>query len=282
MLKPLFWMFKEKDFVKHFFILFFVEIFFLIAGITVFYTLVKFFGTDNNFALLVMLAVIFIIPFLFMQGYFWELTENVINREIDITTASVYNGKINQNNIIKLPKIEFFQMIWRGIASIVASLIFFIPIAYALTCYSKTGLDPSQTLNYTKEQVSLIFTIFISCFIPALLYNYASRNSVFAMLNIPKAVFIMGNYTWSYIKNTFLFILFSAAYSYIMGLLLYLFNTGIDFNNITAIEKQVSSINTENIILPLILTVIITFVFRIYFIYVNSYLLGTIAPRQEY
>lgn len=283
MLKPLFWMFKEKDFKKHFCILLLIELLFFVFGIIALCVLLPM-NLDRQIGVIVSLMVMFLIPFLFIQGYFWELTECVINREIDLTASNIYDGKINNNIKIKLPKINVLRMLWRGIASIVASIILFVPAVSILIWFSTTGCEAYRLYDVGQDLIlylSQFIMLFIVLFVPALLYNYAKKDSVFAMLNLPSAVYIMGNYTWQYVKNTALFVLLSFVYSYILSFLAKFLNVEISINLVLS-GRQTMSVNAENLILSTVLLLLVSFVFRVYFVYVNAYLLGTIAPRQEY
>ena len=107
-------------------------------------------------------------------------------------------------------------------------------------------------------------------FIPALLWNYAARDSVFAVWNIRKAVHIMGNYTGKYIWNTLLYVLFYVVTSVLLSLIA----TALGIRDIA---NQMSMLN----IIKLLVYLTISYLQYLYSLYVYAYLLGTIAPPAE-
>lgn len=265
MLEPFIWMFKTNNFKKHFLYLFFSFIKFILAAIILAascYFLIKNIFIQNIFYLLCF--ILFMLPFLLVQGYFWELTECIISRDLDIRATNVYNGKIKSVFNIELPEINSRKFIWRGIASIVASILMVIP--FVLLMFS--GGIAANLSGIPPESLGVLY-IFIMAFIPALLWNYSSRNSVFAVWNIRKAIYLMGNYTGKYIFNIILFIIFYTADYFILIFLAEILdlNKTIDINNI-------------NVIKVLIWT-IVAYIKYFYSLYVYAYLLGTIAPSGE-
>ena len=265
MLEPFIWMFKTQNFKKHFLYLLFSFAAFMITAILLFFC-VTFFLKDifiqNIFYLLSF--ILFILPLLLVQGYFWELTESIISRDWDIKAASIYNGKIKSIFSIELPEINSLKFIWRGIASIVASILMVIP--FALLMFS--GGIATNLSGLPPESLGFLY-IFIMAFIPALLWNYASRNSVFAVWNIRKAIYLMGNYTGKYIFNIILFIIFYTVDYFILFFLAEVL--GI---------KTITELNSINAIKVLIWTVV-AYIKYFYTLYVYAYLLGTIAPSGE-
>ena len=141
---------------------------------------------------------LFLIPNLLPIGYFWELTEKIINRESDIQANSVYNGKIKKTYKFELPEFGIAKFIWHGFASIIANTIMVIP--YMLLLF----LGIKNNSFCTFPQILVISLILFAILIPALLWNYAKQNSVFAVLNIPKAVNIIGNHLFRYLKTIIL------------------------------------------------------------------------------
>ena len=284
MIESLIWMFKTKKFKNHFLFLLSFEIILFLLGLLLILLAVPFRNTFFASALIILSIVCFIVSFLFLQGYFWELTEAVIKRDTDIDATTHYNGKIKVINIIKLPELKFKRLIWRGIASIVASVILFIPVIYILLGLSITAVDTIKLLNMNTQQTILMYkylVLFICMFIPALLYNYASKDSVFAVLNLPHAIYLIGNYTWRYFKNTFLFLIFLFSYAFLMNMITTSF--GLNFSTASAeTGHNILSISGANILFSGIILLFFTLIFRIYFIYVNAYLLGTIAPKEEW
>ena len=284
MIESLIWMFKTKKFKNHFLFLLSFEVILFLFGLLLILLAVPFRNTFFASALIILSIVCFIVSFLFLQGYFWELTEAVIKRDTDIDATTHYNGKIKVINIIKLPELKFKRLIWRGIASIVASVILFIPVIYILLGLSITAVDTIKLLNMNTQQTILMYkylVLFICMFIPALLYNYASKDSVFAVLNLPHAIYLIGNYTWRYFKNTFLFLIFLFSYAFLMNMITTSF--GLNFSTASAeTGHNILSISGANILFSGIILLFFTLIFRIYFIYVNAYLLGTIAPKEEW
>ena len=284
MIESLIWMFKTKKFKNHFLFLLSFEVILFLLGLLLILLAVPFRNTFFASALIILSIVCFIVSFLFLQGYFWELTEAVIKRDTDIDATTHYNGKIKVINIIKLPELKFKRLIWRGIASIVASVILFIPVIYILLGLSITAVDTIKLLNMNTQQTILMYkylVLFICMFIPALLYNYASKDSVFAVLNLPHAIYLIGNYTWRYFKNTFLFLIFLFSYAFLMNMITTSF--GLNFSTASAeTGHNILSISGANILFSGIILLFFTLIFRIYFIYVNAYLLGTIAPKEEW
>ena len=113
---------------------------------------------------------------------------------------------------------------------------------------------------------------------PALLHNYAYRDSVFAVLNLRKAVYLMGNYPFRYLWNTFLIFIFSLISAVILNFL----------SNISGFSSNISNVNLSHVIanIHVIITfaiiMLVTIFWRIYPLFVNAYLLGTIAPKEEF
>ena len=209
--------------------------------------------------------IIFAIPFLLVQGYFWELTECIISRNWDIKASNIYNGKIKNVFNVELPEINTLRFIWRGIASIVATTLMFLP--FGLMIFS--GALAVGISDLPRESFIFLY-LFIISFIPALLWNYASTNSVFAVWNIRKAIYLMGNYTGKYILNIILFILFYTIDYALLFLASILLGLNINSTDITSTK-----------IVLFIIWVTFAYVKYFYSLYVYAYLLGTIAPPHE-
>ena len=262
MLEAFVWMFRDKQFKSHYIYLFSKFIFFEIAA------LVLFFVTDPlklfvNIQFVNLIAIILaVFPFLCIQGYFWEMTENVIAREFDIKSANIYNGKIKQIYVIELPELRFFKLVWRGIASIFATFLLLFPFIYMIY---KEIIKPDML----PLSMQVLLYLFWAFFIPALLWNYAHRDSVVAVWNIRKAIYLMGNYTGKYIFNIILFIIFYTVDYFILFFLAEVL--GI---------KTITELNSINAIKVLIWTVV-AYIKYFYTLYVYAYLLGTIAPSEE-
>ena len=264
MFEPFVWMFKTEGFEKHFLYLFFMYIkFFVPAIICLVIGLVSMHNPIFMASFFGLSILLFIAPLLCIQGYFWELTQNIISRAWDISAANVYNGKIKEIYRVELPEIKTTRFIWRGIASGVATVMMLLPFALLVT--SGTFLAAFSSLPITT---ALLLYVFLCAFIPALLWNYAVRDSVFAVWNIRKAIYIMGNYTGKYIWNTLLFIIF------------YL----VDYALIAAIAFILGLNNIEPGFwsgIRLLIFYIFSYIQYLYCIYVYAYLLGTIAPPHE-
>lgn len=275
MFEAFIWMFKAENLKKHllYFLLTYCS-FFLAAMIfsVAAYFLQKYF----IFSILCYLiaALLFIAPSLCIQGYFWELTSNIISRDVDIKAANVYNGKIKQVFKIELPTLNTCKFIWRGIASIVATILMFLPFVMLVVTTYFTGvfLLPMVNIgNYESTYLTsyLFLYLFLSSFIPALLWNYARQDSVVAVWNIRKAIFIMGNYTGKYIWNTLLFIVFYVLnYAVIAGI-------GFLLRVYDGLALDVTAV------IRILLFYLLSMAVYFYSLYVYAYLLGTIAPPAE-
>lgn len=219
--------------------------------------------------------LLFIAPFLCIQGYFWELTSQIISREWDLTGASVYNGKMKQVYKIELPDINTKKFIWRGFASVVANIIMCWPLFAVFTLstslgiagvmYLGTNIFEMQSYSTAIMGASLLY-VFLA---PALLWNYAKQDSVFAVLNFRKAIFVAGNYTGKYLLNCILYAIFNALPSY---LIIFLF---------TLLQIQNPDFSNPLYFINLLIFGVVVYITYIYCVFVNAYLLGTIAPPCE-
>jgi len=284
--EPLIWMFKVKDFKKHFIFLLFIGLIFLGIALLVPFIALLIKEENNlyyNLILHLVQIILLFIPALCFTGYFWSLTDSIINRDNDIIASNIYNGRIKTIKKISLPELKFFTFIWRGIASIFATILFCLPCYLIYTKIISNMQKISDFWQWGSNVPNLfmmILIVFISTFIPALLWNYARRNSVTAVLNIPKAVYIMGNYTKKYIVNTFLFILLSVIYAVILNEVVTLTGAGITFS-ISTNGVLRYSVSGDNIILSFVIFNVVNYIISIYWLFVNAFLLGTIAPPTE-
>lgn len=272
MFKPFSWMFKTENFKKRFWQLFITFICFYTLSIVVYYGK-DFFAVDladKQFTNIVSI-ILYLTAFLIPQGYFWELTSNIISRKVDIVASNVYSGKIKQCDIIELPEFKIKDLFWRGIASIVASFITFAPFILLMHSISFTEVFELPILNIEILKniyfACLLFLIivFLIC-LPGLLWNYSYRNSIVAGLNIFKAIYLLETYPLKYITNTLTFIVFYIVNCSILIKLDYL----ILSNNLLQ----------ETYIVFLGLNIVIQLLY-IYSLHVYAYLLGTIAPPSE-
>ena len=264
MFEPFIWMFKNTDFKQHFVYLFFIYIKFFVLALICYLIGFVFFHNPILIPVFAILAILFFVaPGFCIQGYFWELTENIISRDWDIKAANVYNGKIKEIYRISLPELNTVRFIWRGFASVVATILMVVPFGLLIT--SGTFLS---TVCAMSIPAALLLYIFLCTFIPALLWNYAAKDSVFAVWNIRKAVYIMGNYTGKYIWNTILFIIFYLFDYVLLAFITYL----LKLNNI-----DLSLLSWVKAFILLLLG----YAQYIYCVYVYAYLLGTITPPHE-
>jgi len=106
-----------------------------------------------------------------------------------------------------------------------------------------------------------------------LLWNYAKSNSVFAVWNIRKAVYLLGTYTGKYLLNSFIFALF------------YILNCAIVYAvNVFLIAIGVLSLSLNNfsgLIMCFIVSNLTAVVLYLYSLHVYAYLLATITPVSE-
>ena len=276
MIEPFIWMFKTENFKKHFFYLFFTYIKFYALAIIVYIlsvVLPKNVFFVNNYCY-ILISILLVLPILCAKGYFWNLTENAISRDWDIKAASVYSGKIQNVYKINLPEINTLRFIWRGIASIVANIIMNFPwfglmlISGVLGVFGLKFLGTDMLSASSYYLATVLASLLYWFLVPAFLWNYAKTDSVVAVLNLRKAVYIAGNYTGKYILNGGLF--------GGMNSLLYMLASFLLFG-------YISSIKFWNPILfvGLLLASAFYCLFYIYTMFVNAYLLGTIAPPHE-
>ncbi len=280
MIKPLIWMFKTENFREHYWKLFKNYVIFVLLAFAIMVLSVGFKDYQLiSYSLLCLSCVIFIIPFLMCQGYFWELTDEIISRDYDITASEVYNGKISQIFKITLPRWDLKRFIWRGVASIVATMILFVPMIAMFVFGAILGTIPAYevysipifsiySFNITPMILLCLMTYLI---IPALLWNYAKRNSIIAVLNLRAGIYLMGNYAGRYFFNSFCFIVYYFIDYLIMALLVKLFFG----NGILAAQDN---------ILGLILFGAFSLIWvlkYLYTIFVSAYLLGTISDPGD-
>lgn len=260
MLEPFLWMFSIKDFKKHFLYMFFFGLISYIIG----YAMIILPPFGGLIIINQVLAFIFLIlPTFYTTGYFWNLTEEIINRDWDIILHNIYDGIIKEYYEIALPELNLGKNIWRGIASTVAMILLSLPFIFIIA----TG-TLFNALASLPPVASLVIPIFLTLFIPALLWNYAHRNSVVAVWNIRKAIYLMGNYPLKYILNTIIFVIIYATNGFIDYLAQQFLRTALT--------------NFDPVGLTLSALVIFLMVLKyLYFIYVYAYLLGTIAPTSE-
>ena len=288
LIEPFIWMFSVKNFKHHFvYLLLFAAICWSLAAVLFMFT-DGFFTTSNlalNIIIIVALVALIVAPILCLTGYFWCLTDNIIDRDLEAKLNSVYNGKMaNLKNVITLPDWDIPRFVWRGIASIFASIIMYIPFTLLmfLVVFNLSLLAAVYNLNPMQVIIATyIFVLLFSLLVPGLLWNYARRDSVVAVLNIPKAIYLMESYPGKYFFNSFLIVLFSFARSFAMRAIIIALGFGAAIATTSAPTSFTDLINSAFITVYIALF-IIGYVIDTYWIFVNAYLLGTIAPPSEY
>lgn len=269
MFEAFYWIFKTEG-VKQ-------QIFYLLGrtGILIaLYLIIIALSFLNPILLIVNPILLFIFGLLICflwSGYYWELTEQIIGRDFDVVASTVYDGRIKNKYNIELPELSFKKFIWRGFASFIATLILIVPyvLLIAAGIYSIKIGSENALLGNIRSYLPIVAAIALSIFLfPALMWNYAVRNSIIAVLNIRKAIFIIGNYTGKYLWNVFL-----------------MFALNILINGIFLIAENsflaIGYFNTNLAKVFLIFVVLVHFITVIYQMFVNAYLLGTITPPAE-
>ena len=274
MFEPFIWMFKLPDFKIHFLKLFVVTVILSVQAIILFFPLMMLFSTANSFfvfAIYTIIAVfVFCAPILFIQGYYWELTSQIIDRSSDIISTSIYAKKVREINKITLPEWDVRRYIWRGFASIIATLIMLIP--WIAVIYLNISQISRNNMNPAIGVPLICFAFLFYLLVPGLLWNYAKRDSILAPLNIPKAIYLFGNYTGKYILN--IIIMF---FVYVFDIVLtYILNNIFGFSQmITGITGIKALLFSLSIIIPYLIFMLVKW---LYLIHIHAYLIGTITP----
>ncbi|MBR6127163.1 hypothetical protein IKQ21_05710 [bacterium] len=254
--------------------LFVVSVILAIQAIILIFPLMALFSTANSFftfAIYTIIAIfVFCAPILFIQGYYWELTSQIIDRSSDIISTNIYAKKVREINKITLPEWDVRKYIWRGFASIIATSIMLIPWL-AVIC-----LNISQISLYNMNpaiRVPLIcFAFLFYLLVPGLLWNYAKRDSILAPLNIPKAIYLFGTYTGKYILN--IVIMF---FVYVLDIIItYILDAVFRFSQIiTGITDTKALLFSLLIIIPYLILMLVKW---LYLVHIHAYLIGTITP----
>ena len=273
MLEPLIWMFKTKDFGKRFIQLFFTNVLTMLLFVLILLNIFFNINVDFQSIPVLMLAaiIVFIVGSFIIQGYFWELAGNVISRDWDISASSVYSGKINEKYIIKLPEFKPLRLCWRGFASIVATILMFLPFALLVISTSCTNvfIMPIECIEQYNSLYKICYDILYFMFLlalPALLWNYAKQNSIFAVWSVQKFVYLLDSYTAKYFINSIYFIIFYA----INCVVLFAVHYGM----------LILGFTTESYIPQIVAGLFASFLY-LYNLHVYAYLLGTITPVTE-
>lgn len=287
MLEAFVWMFKTKDFKQHYLKLFITAVILLVIGLAIDFACINYASSCDKTKLVPMVAsivlgcVLVLLPIYLIQGYFWEMVSNIIDRTDGFSASSVYDGKVKRLFQAELPEWNIPKFVWRGFASIVATIILYVPwtILFLLPFILNTGaiMDATNPMELftgiTSIGLPLILLGILSIFIvPGLLWNYASQNSVFSMLNIFKAIYLFGNYTMRYFVNGIKFFIFYIADMLLSKCLVLILG-------IQSIKTN-ADFNVLSITLLVIFGIIMTLKY-LYKIYVYAYLLGTLTPSTE-
>lgn len=265
------WMFKNEDFWKQVFYLIRVSVFAILLAAAIIAG--GFFIKDSYpivyiLSIIATIVILALIP-LFYQGYFWELTMSITERKTDTSAPNIYKKwSIKEIVTVELPELSTKKFVWRGISSIVATILLIYPIAilFGISLFSmKTGFN----LNIETMIATYGFAfLFISFFIPALLWNYAVRDSVIAVWNLPKAIHIIGCYTVKYLWNVALLLFVCVAHNFFLII-------------VSKVLEQAAMTNDFMNLAALIIYGIIYYAVYVYMIFVNAYLIGTVAPPSE-
>ena len=268
MLEAFTYMFKIDGAKKHW--LFFISLFLFSSVLSYSFILIfknEIFNSLFSFVILFLAIIIFVIPGLILNGYFWNLTDNIVYRDHDVDASLVYDGKIKNINIITLPDLNIRRHIWRSLASLVAMFIMFLPFLLIILLSAGvsvlSGGFKDFALLYASGYVGLIILMLL--LLPSLMWNYAKQDSIFAGLNIIKAIHIIGNYPLVYIRNVVLIVIVN-----ILGSII-LYNLSL-------------ALGVSDTVVPRVSEAVYYFyslVQGLYIIYVHAFLLGTLAPTNE-
>lgn len=259
------WIFKKENFKKHYILLLVLNIFSVLPVILLLTGILK---SLIGACIALLFALLSALP---LCGYYWKLVENIIDADTDISANNICNGKIKTCLKIDLPELSFFKLLWRGIASLVANILLiavYMLIVFSLgflAGFSGTHLNQFFTLLAPIQMFAIgMGVLMFYLFIPALFWNYAKNNSVFAILNIRKAIYIAGNYPGRYIGK-----MFQMLFVYLVNVLI-LFLIGFPFASL--INTKVCNIIQYIVAIP----------FGVYFMFVYAYILGTLVPSEEF
>jgi len=266
------WMFKKENFKKHFLYLTILTPVLYVSGFVVAFLgfMNGGYATTEGIIMLGCAILLMAAGSCLPSGYFYDMTEKIIDRETRYTASNVYDGKGPKSYFVfDLPDFNLFKHVWRGIASIVATTLMVLPYII-LMCFTIFANLLAGTLCHFNPLVMIGAYIFYCLFFPALLWNYARTNSVFAVLNIFKAVNIIGNYTFAYIWRVLVFIIIF-AFNYVLDRLIVV---------ISGLSSETADFSLVNIVI-LLLVFSVIWLKNLYFWFVYAYLLGTLAPSEE-
>ena len=257
MFEPFIWMFKAENFNKRVLQLFLSMLLLIIIAL-VLYAVSAFLINDFyiKYTLLILAAIFYISSSLVVQG------------DVDIVANNIYSGKIKSVFVISLPEFKPAKFIWRGFASIIASIMMVLPYALLVFSTAFTGVFtlPMLEIGNFHSIYAICYNllyVFFFAFLPAMLWNYAKENSVFAVWNIRKAVYLLGTYPGKYILNTFVFVIFYLLnWLFVYGLILLTIPIQIQYLQVLICNFAAS-------------------ILYLYSLHVYAYLLATITPPGE-
>lgn len=259
------WIFKKENFKKHYILLLVLNIFSVLPVILLLTGIIK---SLIGACIALLLALLSSLP---LCGYYWKLVENIIDADTDIFANNIYNGKIKTCLKINLPELNFFKLLWRGIASFVANIL--LITTYTLIMFSLGFLAGFSGAHFNQFATSfvpvqvcaiLIGLLMFYLLVPALFWNYAKNNSVFSILNIQKAIYIAGNYPGRYIGK-----IFQMLFAYLVNVIILWL---IGFPIALLVNIKVCNIIQYIVAIPL----------SAYFTFVYAYISGTLAPSEEF
>ena len=288
-IEPLTWMFKTPNFKQHFLRLIgfsFLCWVLLSVLLLIMNNLSVGAGLISSIIAVIAAIILIIVPGLLITGYFWCLTDNIIDRGLDADINSIYNGRNAKfKNVITLPDWDIKKILWRGVASVVATIILCTPFIELIILFVINQTVITDFWNIDTQFVSIILCVVLLLsviLIPALLWNYARRDSIVAVLNFPKAIYIIATYTGKYLGNAFLFIFYSIIQLFVFIGISLLFGTSItEPSQISNCASCLTSLG-DGLEIKAVIANIIFFIICVYRLFVDAYLLGTIAPPSEY
>ena len=272
MFEPFIWMFKVPEFKRHFMKLILTLLAFWAPLSVIYFSFLFFFHdfyVEFGFLLNILYIVLCAMPFLCLTGYFWCLTENIIDRSTDVVSSNIYDGKVKVINIIELPDWCLPKFLWRGIASIFASAIltYFIITVMSLIFTGYAGVIKFWGWNDIQSSIFIFIIILcINLLIPALLWNYAAMDSIVAVLNVPKVISIISSNFTRYIIKIISMVVISLLQAVLMQVI---FQNCAPLIINMGIEQQIIFLSFVN------------YIILAYAVYVYAYVLGTMFPTCE-
>ena len=147
----------------------------------------------------------------------------------------------------------------------------FLPFALLVLSTSCTNvfIMPIECIEQYNSLYKICYDILYFMFLlalPALLWNYAKQNSIFAVWSVQKFVYLLDSYTAKYFINSIYFIIFYA----INCVVLFAVHYGM----------LILGFTTESYIPQIVAGLFASFLY-LYNLHVYAYLLGTITPVTE-